>query len=143
MENIAQLKERIEKLEAENRALKIENEFLRRQSGITEESRPPLPDTPIPQQPPLGYRNDATILPLVPPPVAPRRGQAAIDPHNTLIDLDLSGPEVGPKLENLHIDKMDNVFDDSFDPRAGEKGKKYESLSPKIIYDYHFQSMTH
>uniref|UniRef100_A0A914YEP1 PID domain-containing protein n=1 Tax=Panagrolaimus superbus TaxID=310955 RepID=A0A914YEP1_9BILA len=144
IDDVAKYKQRIEELEAENHALMIENRFLKKQANITtgETPCPPLPESPVPK-PPAGF--DATVppfavapavSPLLPPPSLGRRNPAAMsnDPSNPLFGLDLSGPEVGRKLENLHIDKMDNVFDDSFDPRAGEKKENdsHESLKKQI-----------
>uniref|UniRef100_A0AC35FJR0 PID domain-containing protein n=1 Tax=Panagrolaimus sp. PS1159 TaxID=55785 RepID=A0AC35FJR0_9BILA len=131
----SKLMQRIEELEAEVHALKIENNYFRNKYELSsaQASCPPVPESPIPK-PPAGFDATgspfvvpSTVSPLLPPPSTGRRHPALPhDPANPLFGLDLSGPEVGRKLENLHIDKMDNVFDDSFDPRAREK-KEQES----------------
>ncbi|KAE9555345.1 hypothetical protein FO519_001427 [Halicephalobus sp. NKZ332] len=122
-EDVAKLKQRISELECENRALRIETQFLRKKCGLPEESdRPLLPDTPVPRLPPLAFRNPANetnIAPLDPPPSNNRRQKP--NENSPTSGVDLSGPDVGRKLENLRIDKIDSVFDDSFDPRSGEQ----------------------
>uniref|UniRef100_A0A7E4UV17 PID domain-containing protein n=1 Tax=Panagrellus redivivus TaxID=6233 RepID=A0A7E4UV17_PANRE len=132
VEEASKLRERVAELESENRALQIEVEFLRKKCGIQPEPyRPSLPSTPVPKLPPPGFRG-TDIMPttnapaLVPPPPGGRRAPPSLpprtaDPISPLVGLDASIPEVGRRLENLNIEKMDNVFDDEFDPRAGEK----------------------
>uniref|UniRef100_A0A1I7WZ25 Peroxisomal biogenesis factor 19 n=1 Tax=Heterorhabditis bacteriophora TaxID=37862 RepID=A0A1I7WZ25_HETBA len=68
------------------------------------------PSGTAPSQPPPSCPTPSLAPP---PPVAPRR---TILPRN-------SAPEVGRRLENLQLAKMEDVFDDSFDPRANEKSK--------------------
>uniref|UniRef100_A0AC34GUW6 PID domain-containing protein n=1 Tax=Panagrolaimus sp. ES5 TaxID=591445 RepID=A0AC34GUW6_9BILA len=143
MDDVSKYKQRIEELEAEVHALKIENHYLKKQANLTtgETPRPPVPESPVPR-PPAGFDASVSpfaippkVSPLLPPPIMGRRNPAALpNPSNPLFGLDLSGPEVGRKLENLHIDKLDNVFDDSFDPRACEKKEtdSHESLKKQI-----------
>ena len=122
-EDVAKLKQRISELECENRALRIETQFLRKKCGLPDDpGRPLLPETPVPKLPPPAFRGpgtDSSIAPLNPPPSNSRRPKP--NESSSITGVDLSGPDVGRKLENLSIDKMDNVFDDSFDPRSGEK----------------------
>jgi hypothetical protein len=144
VDDVTRLNERVQELEQEVRALKIERDFYKKKCEIAsgEVQYPPIPETPVPK-PPAGYDSSSTTLPfafpstvapIIPPPVTGRRHPPALpnnDSSNPLFGLDLSGPEVGRKLENLHIDKLDNVFDDSFDPRACERkeaANKHESL---------------
>lgn len=39
---------------------------------------------------------------------------------NDVFNRERQGPDVGRQLQNLQIDKMEDLFDDEFDPRAGE-----------------------
>ncbi|KHJ98622.1 phosphotyrosine interaction domain protein [Oesophagostomum dentatum] len=59
-----------------------------------------------------------------PPPVAPRRHPPAR--ANTVPQV----PEVGRRLQNLQLEQMEDVFDDSFDPRASDKTKEQKEYDP-------------
>lgn len=61
-----------------------------------------------------------------PPPVAPRRSATS-----------KKEPEVGRRLENLQLDKFEDVFDDSFNPRATEKkmAKEYDPFGEDFLED--------
>uniref|UniRef100_A0A914UY39 PID domain-containing protein n=1 Tax=Plectus sambesii TaxID=2011161 RepID=A0A914UY39_9BILA len=67
---------------------------------------PQLPSTPMPTGPPPG---------LKPP---PSRKTTNGENGSSLL---AGGPLVGRKLENLQLDQMEDLFDDSFDPRASER----------------------
>ncbi|VDK49078.1 unnamed protein product [Cylicostephanus goldi] len=58
-----------------------------------------------------------------PPPVAPRR-QGPVRAHT------VPAPEVGRRLQNLDLEHMEDVFDDSFDPRANNKSKEQKEYDP-------------
>ncbi|VDP29144.1 unnamed protein product [Heligmosomoides polygyrus] len=58
-----------------------------------------------------------------PPPVAPRRNPPTR--ANTV-----PAPEVGRRLQNLQLDNMEDVFDDTFDPRASNKAKDGKDYDP-------------
>uniref|UniRef100_A0A915Q0K0 PID domain-containing protein n=1 Tax=Setaria digitata TaxID=48799 RepID=A0A915Q0K0_9BILA len=110
------LRKRIAELEQENNELK---EKLYAQQIQKEDSVPPLPSTPMPREPPPGIT--PTLIPaIVPPPAIPRRhhtnATVTTDPTANL-------PQVGRRLENLQLDKMEDLFDDEFDPRADERKK--------------------
>ncbi|KAM3722587.1 Cell death protein [Dirofilaria immitis] len=114
------LRKRIAELEQENNELK---EKLYAQQNQKEDSVPPLPTSPMPREPPPGITpnlmND--IIPaIVPPPAIPRRHHTSTV---TTSDPIRNFPQVGKRLENLQLDKMEDLFDDEFDPRADEKKK--------------------
>uniref|UniRef100_A0AC34Q4Z4 PID domain-containing protein n=1 Tax=Panagrolaimus sp. JU765 TaxID=591449 RepID=A0AC34Q4Z4_9BILA len=131
-DDVVQLKKRIAELEFENRYMKNEIQSLQRRCGIpiepinipkmpeAPEATPMIPDTPIPMVP-LAFRNitntPPVIAPINPPPNNSRRQKTG----DLLSGVELNGPEVGKKLENLNLDKMDDVFDNDFDPRSAEK----------------------
>lgn len=48
---------------------------------------------------------------------------------NDVFNRERQGPDVGRRLQNLQIDKMEDLFDDEFDPRAGEKKKTGKYIS--------------
>ncbi|VDK66043.1 unnamed protein product [Onchocerca ochengi] len=123
------LRKRIAELEQENNELK---EKLYAQQKQKESSVPPLPTSPMPREPPPGIipnlMND--IIPaIVPPPAIPRRHHAnttIINNHTNAMmisDPTVNFPQVGRRLENLQLDKMEDLFDDEFDPRADERKK--------------------
>ncbi|EFO24136.1 hypothetical protein LOAG_04346 [Loa loa] len=114
------LRKRIAELEQENNELK---EKLYTQQNKKEDSVPPLPTSPMPREPPPGITPtimDEKIPAIVPPPAIPRRHHA-----NTVNTSDPTAniPQVGRRLENLQLDKMEDLFDDEFDPRADERKK--------------------
>uniref|UniRef100_A0A0N5AEC4 PID domain-containing protein n=1 Tax=Syphacia muris TaxID=451379 RepID=A0A0N5AEC4_9BILA len=105
---------------------------------------PVLPSTPVPSQPPnltlsslitLNSNNSVMCPPsastvpvpiLQPPPsTVPRRNHALCTTQNVenIEDLNNAIPNVGRKLENICLDKLEDIFDNEFDPRADEKKK--------------------
>ena len=86
---------------------------------LVEGSSSSSPSGPAPSHPPPPC---PALAP--PPPVAPRRtAPSKKEPdvrHFNLVNYQF---EVGRRLENLQLDKLENVFDDNFDPRASEKKK--------------------
>jgi hypothetical protein len=38
-----------------------------------------------------------------------------------MADICRNGPDIGRRLENLQLDRLEDLFDDSFDPRADER----------------------
>nr|CDP93196.1 BMA-CED-6, isoform a [Brugia malayi] len=123
------LRKRIAELEQENNELK--EKLYTQQSQ--KDSVPPLPTSPMPREPPPGITpnlmND--IIPaIVPPPAIPRRHHANVmntnDPTTNAMntsDPTVNFPQVGKRFENLQLDKMEDLFDDEFDPRADERKK--------------------
>jgi len=76
---------------------------------------PPLPTSPMPQSPPVAA--------MQPPPLAPRKSQArpgASSNVDIMHVLSSNGPDVGRRLENLRLTELEDIFDQEFDPRAGE-----------------------
>ncbi|KAJ1372882.1 hypothetical protein KIN20_035174 [Parelaphostrongylus tenuis] len=75
---------------------------------------------PQPQQPP-----PPCPLPSLapPPPITPRRN--APTRANTA-----PATDVGRRLQNLQLDNMEDVFDETFDPRAGKESKKTKEYDP-------------
>lgn len=107
---IAELQRQMSAAAAANAAssAKFENWYVFKDDLVPAEKAPPPPlDSNRP--PPPSIR---------PPPVPTGVGQP--DYENTLISLSQNGPDVGRKLENLQLDGMDDIFDQYFDPRAGE-----------------------
>lgn len=140
------LRKRVVELELENNRLKQENSHLKQElaaayrlqssaGDASNGSTPPVPNTPIPPAPsiPSTTGSDSPVFPIVPPPNRhPRRsngtpnksieqGDASL---NAIFARERDGPDVGTKLQNLQLDKLEDVFDDEFDPRAHEKPKK-------------------
>ncbi|VDN20931.1 unnamed protein product [Gongylonema pulchrum] len=117
------LRKRIVELEHENNELK---EKLARALRSQEEPVPPLPSTPMPREPPPGIATNEVIPAIVPPPMIPRRhhGYTAVTNNEPS---DANAPQVGRRLENLQLDKMEDLFDDEFDPRADERKKAAEA----------------
>ncbi|KAH7699886.1 CED-6 protein, partial [Aphelenchoides avenae] len=143
---------RVVELELENNRLKQENSQLKQELAAafrsqssapttTNGSTPPLPNTPIPPAPanPSMTGADSPVFPIVPPPNRhPRRsngtptklGEQGDGSLNAIFARERDGPDVGTKLQNLQLERLEDVFDDEFDPRAHEKPKK-ESKSPE------------
>ncbi|VDM96163.1 unnamed protein product [Thelazia callipaeda] len=114
------LRKRIAELEQENSELKDKLSCMKRCQQ--EDSAPPLPNSPVPREPPPGITTSVinnSIPAIVPPPAIPRRYMSAVLTTDTSTNV----PQVGRRLENLQLDKMENLFDDEFDPRAGERKK--------------------
>lgn len=142
------LRKRIAELESENNDLKEKLAATLRQTTTNYDSQAPsLPTSPVPSQPPtfLSSAVPAAVVPgasnpsnglgslpiLQPPPAAPRRNHIYPSQNMAIMeDLSNSTPDVGKKLENLCLDKFEDIFDNEFDPRADEK-KKAEELKAK------------
>ncbi|ETN71140.1 phosphotyrosine interaction domain protein [Necator americanus] len=147
------LRKRIAELEAENQVLSERLAEAIRANKAPQLSlldAPALPSSPMPSGPPPGLANNArhtnvtpathyspsgpapsqapppcpvpTLAP--PPPVAPRRHHAPSRANSAPV------PEVGRRLQNLQLENMEDVFDDSFDPRADDKSKKQKEYDP-------------
>lgn len=134
------LRKRIAELESENNELKEKLAAALRQNSINYDQRTPsLPTSPVPSQPPSFLAtlagpassaiSSASVPVLQPPPVAAKRSHPCTSPTNMAIMEDLSnnGPDVGKKLENLRLDKFEDIFDNEFDPRADERKKAQQS----------------
>lgn len=64
--------------------------------------------------------NENKLVPLPPPPSTAKRNIASTTPITNEDFLLPTNPDVGTKLENLRIDKMEDIFDNDFNPRAEE-----------------------
>lgn len=53
-----------------------------------------------------------------------------------MTDLSASGPEVGRKLENLQLDRMEDLFDDSFNPRENEPKPAAVAVADNQLSNY-------
>ncbi|KAK0416846.1 hypothetical protein QR680_012715 [Steinernema hermaphroditum] len=132
------LRKRIAELEAENTTLKEELAALYRmqpQSAAPPAPTPPpaLPSSPMPKYPPpaLPSEHYATPVSLAPPPTNTKRqnpGGASSTNTCSLNELMRATSEVGRQLENLDLGKMEDFDEDWFDPRAGERKRKEESV---------------
>lgn len=120
------------------------------------DNAPVIPNTPVP--PPPSVRNNlagSNVTPIVPPPPPQnsRRAVAQQSVHsnnnngvvgalfglNDVFKRETDGPDVGRRLQNLQMDRMEDLFDNEFDPRAGEKKSIDGEGVYKMSREVHFQ----
>ncbi|KHN86846.1 Cell death protein 6 [Toxocara canis] len=120
------LHKRIAELESENNELKEKLAAALRKNQTNGDVVPPLPPTsPVPRAPPPNLMLPAVpeaVPAIVPPPSSSRRHNVlSASTAAVMTQLSENAPNVGRKLENLQMDRLENLFDDEFDPRAHER----------------------
>ncbi|MFH4979978.1 hypothetical protein AB6A40_006687 [Gnathostoma spinigerum] len=137
---IIALKKRVVELEAENKSLREQLAVALKFNKTQQEDAPvpSLPSSPMPREPPPGLTvaslgtgdkpSSSFPVPVIPPPPPSLRkahnGQSTT--RAILNEVGSNHPEIGPKLENLHVDKIEDIYDDDFDPRADERKRAAE-----------------